>query len=268
MDVNLTTHRPAIAAAYAAYTSSPSLVTLQPLLSTLTVHQHLYQLSDHLRTRLAHGSPTAVLFFSNASPASDTRSALPSSAVTDAASVSTSSVRPTISFAAVSVASLEGELLSERIVKTFHILPPASAAPAPSPSSPASSAALPLIVESDWRTERNKLRGLGVFSYSIRVIVHVPLPLTADLPSAVSSAASTLMSPQYASFVLVDAHDTGTTPGMAEEGLMDALPVLMQMGRLSKEEFVWLLSVLCTFPSDFAFDVLSEQLMKLKTTQP
>jgi hypothetical protein len=34
---------------------------------------------------------------------------------------------------------------------------------------------------------------------------------------------------------------------------------------LTREEFVWLLSVLCTFPSDFAFDVLSEALMRMKS---
>ena len=175
----------------------------------------------------------------------------------------------------MNIASLEDELLSERIVKSFHLhIPHPAPSPTSSPSSPSPSSttspSLPIIVESDWRTERNKLRGLGIFAYSIRTLVHVPLPLTADFPSSVSSAAApALLTPSYASFVLVDAHDSdveGQGGGVGGEGggLLEALQVLMGMGRLSREDFVWLLSVLCTFPSDLAFDVLSDRLLKLK----
>ena len=76
-------------------------------------------------------------------------------------------VRP---FAAVNVMRLEDELLSERVVKTFHVLL-ADQRPPHSPSSSSSSASS-IIVESDWRTERNKLRGMGVFA--------VPAPREAE----------------------------------------------------------------------------------------
>ena len=265
MDINLTTARPPVDSLYQAYVSSPSLSTLTPLMSTLHIHEHVYQLSDHLRSKLAWTSPTALLFFSpshpSPAPSAPAQSLSPSPLPTGE--------RPTISFAAVNVTSLEDELLSERIVKTFHVHLPPSQCP-PSPRSLPTTSPSPLVVMSDWRTERNKMRGMGICSYSMRVLVHVPLALTADFPPSVASAALTLLSSDYASFLLVDGYDTdeGREGDGAEVaaagGLLELLPVLMQMGKLSREEFVWLFSVLCTFPSDFAFDVLSDRLMKLK----
>ena len=265
VDINLTTARPPVDTLYRDYAASPSLSTLNPLLSALQVHQHVYQLSQHLRSKLAWASPSALLFFS--SPRSSPASSSASPPLPDA-----EQARSTLSVAAVSVSSLDGELLSERIVKTFHCHLSPTQFPTSSPSSPSPSPPPPVVVETDWRTERNKMRGMGVHSYSMRVLVHVPLQLTAEFPAVVASAASTLLSPDYASYVLVDGYDSDEgrvgvgrgQEGLAAGGLLDVLPVLMQMGRLSRDEFVWLLSVLCTFPSDVAFDVLSDRLTRLK----
>ena len=273
-DINLTTARPPIASLYSDYSASPSLSTLNPLISALHIHQHVYQLSNHLRAKLAWTSPTALLFFSDPTQhPSSSPSPSPSSSLASSPPIHAID-HPTISFVALNIASLEDELLSERIVKTFQLHIPHHSPPSPPSSSPSStsspfSPSQPIIVESDWRTERNKLRGLGIFSYSIRTLVHIPLPLTTDFPSAVSSTASHLLSPSYASFVLVDGHDTdrvGGEGGVEGEagGLLEGVQVLMGMGGLSREEFVWLLSVLCTFPSDVAFDVLSDRLLRLQ----
>ena len=244
VDINLTVNRPPIDALCAAYVQSPSPVTLKPLLSTLTIHQHLYQLSTHLRTKLAATSATARLFFSpnNSTPADGTKST------------------PAISFTAVNVQQLDDELLSERIVKSFNIQPhtPPTPTPTTDTATPAASPSLPIIVESDWRTERNKVRGMGVESYSMRVLVHVPLPLTAGFPSSLASAASVMLSDEYASFVLTDSYDTGVV--MRDAELVGVLPVLMGMGELTEKEWVWLMSELCVHPSDVAFDVLSAAL--------
>jgi hypothetical protein len=264
VDINLTANRPPVDSLYAAYTASPSLSTLNPLLSTLQIHQHVFQLSQHLRTKLNHASATAQLLFSAANSSST-----PSSSSSTAGSIpppSPPARGSAISFTAVSVTSLEDELLSERIVKTFNIHLPQRQQQSSSPSSSSSSSpssALPCVVQSDWKTERNKLRGLGIFSYSMRVIIHIPIPLTAQFPSSLASAAaSSVLSPAYASFVLTDVHDAGT--GLMDSELLDVLPVLMHMAALSRREFAWLLAVLCTFPSDPAFDVLSDTLMQLK----
>ena len=238
VDVNLTANRPPIDALFAAYHQSPSLQTLTPLLATLNIHQHLFQLSSHLRVKLSAASATASLFFS---PTHSSTSASPSTS---------SHATAAISFAAVSVQQLDDEVLSERIVKTFTVQPHSV--------SPATAITEPIIVESDWRTERNKVRGMGVHSYSMRVLVHVPLPLTSGFPSSLSSAASILLSPDYASFVLTDSHDAGVV--MRDAELVSVLPVLMGMGGLTEAEWVWLMSVLCVHPSDVAFDVLSAAL--------
>ena len=243
MDINLTANRPPIDALFAAYLHSPNQQTLSPLLSTLTIHQHLYQLSNHLRTKLSPASATANLFFS---PPSNTTSTSSQHHPTTAS----------ISFSAVSVQQLEDEVLSERIVKTFYIHPTLL----PTTTTTASSSSPPIIVESDWHTERNKVRGMGVHSYTMRVLVHVPLPLTAAFPSSLSSAASILLSPEYASFVLTDSHDAGVV--MRDAELVGVLPVLMGMGTLTEAEWVWLMSVLCVYPSDVAFDVLSAALSR------
>ena len=251
VDINLNANRTPIDALSAAYLQSPSLHTLTPLLATLTIHEHLYQLSNHLRAKLSAASATASLFFS--APANTT------AAVTASATEPANSSRATaaISFEAVSVQQLDDELLSERIVKAFHIHP--TTTPTATRAATANVAgSLPIIVESDWRTERNKIRGMGIHSYSMRVLVHVPLPLTADFPSSLSSAASLLLSPQYASFVLTDSHDAGLV--MRDVELVGVLPVLMGMGGLSEAEWVWLMSMLCTHPSDVAFDVMSAAL--------
>ena len=241
VDINLTANRPPIDALFAAYLQSPSQQTLAPLLATLNIHQHLYQLSSHLRTKLSAASATANLFFSPPLSTTSTTTSPNSSQTTTTAA---------ISFSAIAVQQLDDEILSERIDKTFQVQP--------HPPLPASS--LPLIVESDWRTERNKVRGMGVQSYSMRVLVHVPLQLTADFPSSLSSAASILLSSEYASFVLTDSHDAGEV--MRDSELVGVLPVLMGMGGLTEAEWVWLMSVLCTYPSDVAFDVLSAALAK------
>jgi len=248
VDINLTANRPPIDALFAAYLQSPSQQTLTPLLATLNIHQHLFQLSSHLRTKLSAASATANLFFSP--PANSTATTQSSSG----------SGRPTaaISFSSVNVQQLEDELLSERIVKTFTVQP--SHSTTATTATTATTDSLPVIVESDWRTERNKVRGLGIHSYSMRVLVHVPLTLTVAFPSSLSSAASILLSPQYASFVLTDSHDSGV---VARDGeLVGVLPVVMGVGGLSEAEWVWLMSVLCTYPSDVAFDVLSAALAR------
>ena len=76
-----------------------------------------------------------------------------------------------------------------------------------------------------------KLRGMGVFAYSMRVLVHVPLRLTADFPSTLAATATTMLSPSYASYVLVDCHDTGPVPEVEAGGLLDVLPVLPMLRR-------------------------------------
>ena len=235
-DINLISNRPPVDALLSAYAQSPSAQSLTPLLATLGVHQHLYQLSAHFRTKLSPASATAQLFFapssSSSSPA-DTHKASPAA----------------ISFDAVSVVQLEDEVLSERIAKTFCVAPPTAASSTAKPP--------PIVVESEWRTERNKVRGMGVQSHSMRVLVHVPCALTAAFPVRLSSRATRLTA-DYASFVLTDSHDAGGLESDAE--LMSVLPTLMSMGGLSRAEWVWLMADLCTFPSDVAFDVLSAAL--------
>ena len=236
-DINLIAHRPPVDALLAAYAQSPSAQTLTPLLATLGVHQHVYQLSAHLRAKLSPASATAQLFFAPAS-------------TSDAAADAAAATPPAINFDAVGVQQLEDEVLSERIAKTFCIQPPTAASPTAQPP--------PIVVESEWRTERNKVRGMGVQSHSMRVLVHVPNALATAFPASLSSRATTLLSEEYASFVLTDSHDAGGLQSDAE--LLRALPALMGMGHLSKGEWAWLMADLCTFPSDVAFDVLSAAL--------
>ena len=239
VDINLIANRLSVDALLTAYRQSPSTQTLTPLLATLGIHQHLYQLSTHLRTKLSPASATAKLFFAPAST---------SSTHSDASTASPAA----LTFEAVSVQQLEDEVLSEHIVKTFCHQPPSAAAPTSKP--------LPVVVESEWRTERNKMRGMGVQSHSMRVLVRVPQPLAAAFPASLLSASSTVLSSEYASFVLTDSHDAG---GVARnEELVAVLPGLLGMGGLTEAEWVWLLSDLCTFPSDVAFDVLSAALEK------